>query len=161
MQSLAAVEKNHAASILERMREAAKNNGGMEKVMSEMAPGGAFEDLRKEFDRAMSEEPGFQKAYDKAANDLSSYATHRGVVAEISKARPATSLGNLETIDREIVTAAAQMPGKEAGKSALDEAAEKAKEIFKDLVDAIRGAFTHDHGNDAHSRPSPSPSPGP
>jgi len=161
MQSLAAVEKNHAASILERMRDAATNNGGMEKVMSEMAPGGAFEDLRKEFDRAMSEEPGFQKAYDKAANDLSSYATHRGVVAEISKARPATSLGKLETIDREIVTAAAQMPGKEAGKSALDEAAEKAKEIFKDLVDAIRGAFTHDHGNDAHSRPSPSPSPGP
>ncbi|VFU17649.1 protein of unknown function (plasmid) [Methylocella tundrae] len=86
IQSLASLEKNHAAALFERMREAAEHNdGGMEKVLSEMAPGGAFEDLRKEFDRAMSEEPGFQKAYDRAANDLSSYATQRGVVAEISQ----------------------------------------------------------------------------
>ncbi|VFU17652.1 protein of unknown function (plasmid) [Methylocella tundrae] len=76
------------------------------------------------------------------------------------KARPTTSLGDLEKIDHEIVAAAANLPGKEAGKSALDEAAEKAKEVFKDLVDSIRSAFSRDHGHDAHSRPSPSPSPG-
>ena len=42
-----------------KIRDAANANGGIERVLSEMRPGGAFEDLRKEFNVALSHDEGF------------------------------------------------------------------------------------------------------
>ena len=57
-----------------KIRDAASANGGIEHVLSEMRPGGAFEDLRKEFNVALSHDEGFAAAYEKATGTPSSYA---------------------------------------------------------------------------------------
>src|SRR5271170_4056529 len=50
--SLQALERQETTGILMKIRDAASANGGIEHVLSEMRPGGAFEDLRKEFNVA-------------------------------------------------------------------------------------------------------------
>ena len=57
--SLEALERQETTGILLKIRDAANANGGIEHVLSEMRPGGAFEDLRKEFNVALSHDEGF------------------------------------------------------------------------------------------------------
>ena len=64
--SLEALERQETTGILLKIRDAANANGGIERVLSEMRPGGAFEDLRKEFNVALSHDEGFAAAYEKA-----------------------------------------------------------------------------------------------
>jgi hypothetical protein len=45
--SLGTLERRETAGILNKIRDVAKVNGGIENVLSEMRPGGAFEDLRR------------------------------------------------------------------------------------------------------------------
>ena len=86
--SLEAVQRVESTAILSKIHEAAKTNGGIENVLAEMRPGGAFEDLRKEFNLALSNEEGFARAYDNAAGALSGYAEARAT-AIASPHRPA------------------------------------------------------------------------
>jgi hypothetical protein len=156
--SLEAVQRVESTAILSKIHEAAKTNGGIENVLAEMRPGGAFEDLRKEFNLALSNEEGFARAYDKAAGALSGYAEARAT-AIASPHRPADStLARLETLDLEIAEAAKNLPGLKDGKSALDEAFEGGKEALQRAVSAIRQSFTQDP---AARGPSPNPSFGP
>ncbi len=60
--SLEALERQETTGILLKIRDAANANGGIEQVLSEMGPGGAFADLRKEFNVALSHDEGFAAA---------------------------------------------------------------------------------------------------
>ena len=155
--SLEALERQETTGILNKIRDAAKANGGIERVLSEMRPGGAFEDLRKEFNVALSHE-GFAAAYEKATSALSSYAETRAGMISAPRPRADINLARLETVDQEIGAAAKTLPGLEDGKNALDEALEGGKEAVEKAFTAIRQAFTRD----ADVRgPSPSPRFGP
>jgi len=156
--SLEALERQEATGILLKIRDAANANGGIEHVLSEMRPGGTFEDLRKEFNVALSHDEGFAAAYQKATGALSSYAETRAGMISAPRPRADINLARLETLDQEIGAAAKTLPGLKDGKNALDEALEGGKEAVEKAFTAIRQAFTRD----ADVRgPSPSPSFGP
>ena len=156
--SLEALERQETTGILMKIRDAANANGGMERVLSEMRPGGAFEDLRKEFNVALSHDEGFAAAYEKATGALSSYAETRAEMISAPRPRADINLARLETLDQEIGAAAKTLPGLKDGKNALDEALEGGKEAVEKAFTAIRQAFTRD----AEVRgPSPRPSFGP
>ena len=156
--SLEALERQETTGILMKIRDAANANGGMERVLSEMRPGGAFEDLRKEFNVALSHDEGFAAAYEKATGALSSYAETRAGMISAPRPRADINLARLETLDQEIGAAAKTLPGLKDGKNALDEALEGGKEAVEKAFTAIRQAFTRD----AEVRgPSPSPRFGP
>ena len=82
-----------------KIRDAANANGGVEHVLSEMRPGGAFEDLRKEFNVALSHDEGFAAAYEKAAGALSSYTETRAGMISAPRPRADVNLARLETLD--------------------------------------------------------------
>jgi hypothetical protein len=152
--SLEALERQETTGILMKIRDAANANGGMERVLSEMRPGGAFEDLRKEFNVALSHGEGFAAAYEKATGALSSYAETRAGMISAPRPRADINPARLETLDQEIGAAAKTLPGLKDGKNALDEALEGGKEAVEKAFTAIRQAFTRD----AEVRgPSPSP----
>jgi hypothetical protein len=153
-----ALERRETAGILNKIRDAAKANGGIENVLSEMRPGGAFEDLRKEFNVALSHDKGFASAYDKAASALSGYAETRAGMISAPSPRADVNLARLEILDREIGAAAKALPGLEDGRTALDEALEGGKEAIEKAFSAVRQAFTRDP---SVRGPSPSPSFGP
>ena len=152
--SLEALERQETTGILMKIRDAASANGGIEHVLSEMRPGGAFADLRKEFNVALSHDEGFAAAYEKATGALSSYAETRAGMISAPRPRADVNLARLETLDQEIGAAAKTLPGLKDGKNALDEALEGGKEAVEKAFTAIRQAFTRD----ADVRgPSPSP----
>ncbi len=156
--SLEALERQETTGILMKIRDAANANGGIERVLSEMRPGGAFEDLRKEFNVALSHDEGFAAAYEKATSALSNYAETRAGMISAPRPRGDVNLARLETLDQEIGAAAKTLPGLKDGKNALDEALEGGKEGVEKAFSAIRQAFTRA----ANVRgPSPSPSFGP
>jgi hypothetical protein len=156
--SLEALKRQETTGILLKIRDAANANGGIERVLSEMRPGGAFEDLRKEFNVALSHDEGFASAYEKATSAFSSYAETRAGMISAPRPRADINLARLETLDQEIGAAAKALPGLKDGKNALDEVLEGGKEAFEKAFTAIRQAFTRD----AEARgPSPSPRFGP
>ncbi len=156
--SLEALERQETTGILMKIRDAASANGGIEHVLSEMRPGGTFEDLRKEFNVALSHDAGFAAAYEKTTGALSSYAETRAGMISAPCPRADVNLARLETLDQEIGAAARTLPGLKDGKNALDEALEGGKEAVEKAFTAIRHAFTRD----ADVRgPSPSPRFGP
>ncbi len=156
--SLQALERQETTGILLKIRDAANANGGIERVLSEMRPGGAFEDLRKEFNVALSHDEGFAAAYEKATSALSSYAETRAGMMSAPRPRADINLARLETLDQEVGAAAKTLPGLEDGKTALDEALEGGRQAVEKAFTAIQQAFTRD----ADVRgPSPSPSFGP
>ena len=156
--SLEALERQETAGILMKIRDAANASGGIERVLSEMRPGGAFEDLRKEFNLALSHDEGFAAAYEKATAALSSYAETRAGMISTPRPRADINLASLETLDQEIGAAAKTFPGLKDGKTALDEALEGGRQAVEKAFTAIRQAFNRD----AEMRgPSPSPSFGP
>ena len=126
--SLDALERQETAGILNKIRDAANANGGIERVLSEMRPGGAFEDLRKEFNVALSHDEGFAAAYEKATGALSSYAETRAGMISAPRPRADVNLARIETLDQEIGAVARTLPGLKDGKNALDEALDGGKE---------------------------------
>ena len=109
--SLEALERQETTGILMKIRDAANANGGIEHVLSEMRPGGAFEDLRKEFNVALSHDEGFAAAYEKATGALSNYAETRAGMISAPRPRADVNLARLETLDQEIGAAAKTLPG--------------------------------------------------
>jgi hypothetical protein len=143
---------------LNKIRDAAKANGGIENVLAEMRAGGSFEDLRKEFNVVLSHDESFAAAYEKAASALSGYAETRAGMISAPNPRADVNLSRLEGLDREIGAAAKAIPGFKDGTTALDEALEGGKEAIEKAFSAVRQAFTRDT---SVSGPSPSPSFGP
>lgn len=150
--AFADLEKADSAAILSRIREAAAtSSGGIKEVLSEMRPGGAYEDLRRDFNAALARDEKFSASYEKAANALDAYAEHRNAAAPVLPKANASVLAKLEALDEQIVKASSELPGRDSGKSALDETLDKGREAVKNLVDSLRNAF---------SREGPSASPG-
>ena len=153
--SLQAVEQQKTTRILTRIRDAAKTNGGIENVLSEMRPGGRFEDLRKEFNTVLSHDQGFAAAYDKAIGAIADYAETHVALAPTSRPRGDPNLARLQTLDHEIAEAAKTLPGIKDGQSALEDLVDSGKEAVQNLFAAVQQTFSRD----ADLRgPSPSPS---
>ncbi len=153
--SLQALEQQETTGILTRIRDAAKTNGGIENVLSEMRPGGQFEDLRKEFNTVLSHDRGFAAAYDKATGAIADYAETRAAWAPPSRPRGDPNLARLQTLDHEIAEAAKTLPGIKDGQSAFEDLVESGKEVVQKLFSAVQQTF-----NRSTDPPGPSPSPG-
>jgi len=153
--SLQALEQQETTGILIRIRDAGKTNGGIENVLSEMRPGGQFEDLRKEFNTVLSRDQGFAAAYDKATGAIADYAEIRAALPPPSRPRVDPNLARLQTLDHEIVEAAKALPGIKDGQSAFEDLVESGKEAVQKLFSAVKQTFSRD----ADLR-GPSPSPG-
>lgn len=123
----------------------------MKEVLSEMRPGGAYADLRKEFNAVLSRDENFSAAYENATSSLEAFAEQREKAAPILQNGNAGLLARLEALDQQIVKAGADIPGKEAGKSALDGALENGREALIQAFESIRNVIT---------RQNPSASPG-
>ena len=153
--SLQALEQQETTGILTRIRDAAKTNGGIENVLSEMRPGGRFEDLRKEFNTVLSHDQGFAAAYDKATGAIADYAETRAALAPPSRPRGDPNLARLQTLDQEIAEAAKTLPGIKDGQSAFEDLVDSGKEAVQKLFSAVQQTFSRS----ADLR-GPSPSPG-
>jgi hypothetical protein len=146
------------ASVLNKIRDAARAEPeGFHGVMTEMREGGKYADLRKQFNTALATERGLGAAYDRATIALSQYGAQRTAADAIISRRPdATALSSrFEQMDAELGQSASAIPGRKDGQSALDEVADKAREIMTKAVDAIRSMF----GRKATATAAPSASP--
>ncbi|MGO9235699.1 MAG: hypothetical protein ACLP4V_17140 [Methylocella sp.] len=160
LQSLKALEDNKDMTlILNRINSAAKQ-AGMAAVIEEMRPGGKYADLRKQFNVALDENTHIKNDYENANNNLNAYADQRAEIKEILKARP-QARKDFEELDQDIAKGFFGLPGKEAGKSALDEATDKVKEVLESAVNAVRNAFGRKADQTATTRFAPGPSLGP
>ena len=149
------------AVILNRINDAAKTDpNGMAGVLSEMREGGRFADLRKQFNTALNDERGASAAYDKAASALSRYGEDRKAVDQVIARRPdATNLSaKFEEMDKEIGTAARDIPSRRDGKSMMEDLGKQVTEMLQKAVDSIKSVFTGRPSDRATpSGPSPSP----
>jgi hypothetical protein len=149
-------------NLLERVQTAAaREPGGLDSVIKEMRQGGTHAGLRTEFDEALRT-PAFAKSYDQAIKALGKYGEARQAQMQEFGRRgidPAKAAA-FERIDASLGEDAARIPGREGGKSALQELATKAAEVFMAAVDKVRamvnGAVS---ANRATASPSRSPSP--
>ena len=149
------------AVILNRINDAAKTDpNGMAGVLSEMREGGRFADLRRQFNTALSDERGASAAYDKAASALSRYGEDRKAVDQVIARRPdATNLSaKFEEMDKEIGTAAKDLPSRRDGKSMMEDLSKRVTEMLQKAVDSIKSVFTgRPSDRAAPSGQSPSP----
>ena len=146
------------AAVLNRIREAAKSNpGGMAGVLSEMREGGKFADLRQRFNAALSDERGAAAAYDRAAIALARYGEDRKAVEQVIARRPdATNLSaKFETMDKEIGSAASEIPSRRDGKTMLDDLSKQVAEMLQQAVDSVKSLF---RSTSAGASPGVSPS---
>jgi hypothetical protein len=153
--SLQALEQQETTGILTRIHDAAKTNGGIENVLSEMRPGGQFEDLRKEFNTVLSHDKGFAAAYDKATSAIADYAETRAALAPPPRPRGDPNLARLQTLDNEIAEAMKTLPGVKDGQSAFEDLVDGGKEAVQKLLSTVEQTFSRN----ADLR-GPSPSPG-
>ena len=147
------------ASILNRIQDAASTTrGGIQQVLAEMRPGGAYEDLRKEFSTVLNENPEFGSAYGHAADALKQYGKARESIIKTIPNQPNAKewTAHFEKLDAEIGETASNIPGREKG-SALENLAEKAREIVEAIINKVRNAL----GYEARAESSPSPSASP
>ncbi len=146
------------AAVLNRIREAAKSDpGGMASVLSEMREGGKFADLRQQFNAALSDERGAAAAYDRAAGALARYGEDRKAVEQVIARRPdaANLSAKFETMDKEIGSAASEIPSRRDGKTMLDDLSKQVAEMLQRAVDSMKHLF---RGPSAGPSPGVSPS---
>lgn len=158
LDALNAFREAPGASIFARIQDAAANNkGGLQAVIEGMKPGGAFQDLRKQFDLALAKSQALESAYDQAANALAQYGKDReGIVPALASHPNAASWNDhFKKLDAAVGDAASSIPNKDGNGSMLDHLGEKAREIVEKVLEKIRGLFHRD----PESRPSPSPGP--
>lgn len=158
LDALNAFREAPGSSILNRIRDAAANNkGGLQAVIEGMKPGGAFHDLREEFDVALEKNHALEAAYDRAANALAQYGKDReGIVPAMASHPNAASWNDhFKKLDAAVGDAASSIPNKDGNGSMLEHLGEKAREIVEKVLEKIRGLFHRD----PESRPSPSPGP--
>jgi hypothetical protein len=118
--------------------------GGIEKVISEMRPDGKYAGLRSEFDGALQQNESFAKSYDKAVGALQEYGKQKfGLEQRFDQFQQDKGVlkEKLGGIEDGLATAAAAMPGKQPGKSMIEELGEKLNEFFKKVVDNVKQAF--------------------
>ncbi len=148
------------SSIMSKISAASKSNpDGMAGVVAGMHEGGAYADLRRGFNADLVRERGLTASLDSAAAAVGQYGKDRTAVDRIAafQAEAATVASRFEKLDAAIGRGAAETPGVKDGKSLIDELGEKAAELARRAVDAVRAIFTRTPGAEqTASGPSPS-----
>jgi len=154
-----------ARGVLAKLENAAaKDAGGMPAVIAGMKPDGPYAAERAEFIGALRN-PAIADPYNTVINRAAKHAEARVAVEDTLRKRgldPAVLGDRLEKKDAELAGKAANIPGREPGKNALEEMAQKLADLLKkavekvgQVIDKVAGA-----GVQAQTRPGPSPSPG-
>ncbi len=149
------------SGVLSKIRQAAAGDpDGLAGVMTGMQPGGRYEQLRAEFNAAMTSERAFAASYDKAVSSAGQYATAREAVgADLARRGidPVPVEGQFAAMDKAIGEGTAALPGRDAGKSMQQELAEKAAEFFRQLMERVKSAVSPEQKPGAAPAPAPSP----
>jgi hypothetical protein len=150
--------------VLGKMEAAAGTEpGGMQTVLREMQPGGRYANLRTEFDNAYQQDQIFRGAYDKMVDNVTRFGRDRDAVTNNFTQRnldPAQLDGRFQRAEESLGEAMSKIPGKQSGKSALDEVAEKLAEVLRAAVDRIKHIFQPAAAQaQQQARPGPSMSP--
>lgn len=150
-------------NLLERVQTAAAREagGGLDSVIKGMRQGGKHAGLRTEFDEALRT-PAFAKSYDQAIKALGKYGEARQAQMQefVRRGIDPAKAEAFERIDASLGEDAARIPGREGGKSALQELTAKTAEVFVAAVGKVR-AMVSGAVSAARATTSPSPSPSP
>lgn len=151
--------------VLGKLEAAASTEpGGMQEVMKEMQPGGRYANLRTEFDNAYQQDQTFRGAYDKMVDSVTRFGQDREAVTNNLTQRnldPGQVGGRFQRAEETLGESLSKVPGKEPGKSALEEVAGKIAEILHAAVERIKSIFRPGEEPQQQMRPSPSMSPSP
>ena len=150
--------------VLGKMEAAASTEpGGMQTVLREMQPGGRYANLRTEFDNAYQQDQIFRGACDKMVDSVTRFGRDRDAVTNNFTQRsldPAQLDGRFHRAEESLGEAMSKIPGKQSGKSALDEVTEKLAEVLRAAVDRIKQIFQPAAARtQQQARPGPSMSP--
>jgi hypothetical protein len=159
LDALEGFRAGEGATVMNRIQAAARSEpGGIASVLSEMREGGRFQDLRQQFNNALTDEKGFAQAYDRAAIALAQYGQSRTGIEQVIARRPdaANLTAKFEQLDAQIGEAAGSTPSRRDGKAMIDDIAKQAAEIIQRAVDAVKSVFSRSAAD--VSRPSVSPS---
>ena len=161
VRAVTALGAGPGSGVLSKIRQAAAGDpDGLPGVMAGMQPGGRYEQLRAEFNAAMTSERAFAASYDKAVSTAGQYATAREAVgADLARRGidPAPVEAQFAAMDKAIGEGTAALPGRDAGKSMQQELAEKAAEFFRQLMERVRSAISPEQKPGAAPAPAPSP----
>ncbi len=159
-QALQAFASGPGASIMSKISAAAKADpDGMAGVVAGMREGGAYADLRRGFNADLAQEKGLAASLDRAAQAVGHYGKDRAAVDHIAgfQENAAIVTARFAKLDTAIGKGASETPHSKEGKSLFDELGEKAAELARRAVDAVKAAFTRTLGAErAASGPSPS-----
>ena len=151
------------AAVLGKIEAAASTEpGGMQAVMAEMRPDGRYAGLADEFAATLQQEKGFAAALTRAIDAAGQYGTDRVAVAQDFEARKMDVQqldARFDRADQAIGDFLSQIPGKQPGKTALDELAENAVKLLRKAMAKVREFVAPKHEIGAAATPSPSPSP--
>ena len=143
---------------------AAKDPGGMPAVIAGMKPDGPYATERAEFNAALRD-PAIAGPYNAVTSQAVKHAEARVAVEDTLRKRgldPAVLGDRLEKRDAELAEKAASIPGREPGKNALGEMAQKLAELLQKAIEKIGQVIDRAAGASvqARTRPGSSPSPG-
>ncbi|MGI4943009.1 MAG: hypothetical protein ACRYHQ_20995 [Janthinobacterium lividum] len=151
-----------ARGIMKSLQTAAASDpGGMPAVIAGMKPGGAYAAERTAFDTAMKN-PAVGADYTAMADSAQRHAKDRYAVENNLHQRgldPAVLGDRFTKKDAELGEKAASIPGREAGKNAMEEMAQKLAELLRKAMEKVGQAFGRTAGADAQATAKPSPSP--
>ncbi len=141
---------------------ATQDPGGMPAVISEMRPGGRYAGERAEFDAALRNS-ATNAAYKAVTESADKFAGDRLAMANNLNGRkldPAAADSRFEQMDAALGEQASKLPGREAGKDAMAEMAQKLADLLRKAVAKVEQALGRVAGVEAQAtaRPSPSPS---
>ena len=142
---------------------AAKDPGGLPAVIAGMKPDGPYAAERAEFNAALRD-PAVAGPYNAVTSQAAKYAEARVAVEDTLRKRgldPAVLGGRLEKKDAELADKAASIPGREPGRNALEEMAQKLAELLQKAMEKVGQVIDKAAGANAQvqARPGPSPSP--
>jgi hypothetical protein len=118
--------------------------GGIATVISEMRPDGKYAGLRSEFDGAMLQNEAFSKSYDKAVGALQEYGNQKlGLERRFDQFQQDKGIlrEKFGGIEEGLAMSAAALPGKQPGKSMIEEFGEKLNEFFQRIVNGVKETF--------------------
>ena len=148
------------AAVLGKIEVAASTEpGGMPAVMAEMRPDGRYAGLHDEFSATLQQEKGFAAALNRAVDAAGQYGTDRVAVAQDFEGRKMDAAqldARFDRADQAIGNSLAQIPGKQPGKTALDELAENAVKLLRKAMTKVR-ELVAPKAESAAAAPSPRP----
>ncbi len=159
-QALQAFANGPGAGIMSKISAAAKTDpDGMAGVIAGMREGGAYADLRRGFNADLAQEKGLAASLDRAAQAVGQYGKDRVAVDNTAgfSDNAAAVAARFGKLDAAIGKGASETPHSEDGKSLFNQLGEKAAELARRAVDAVKAAYTRAPGAErAASGPSPS-----